>query len=201
MLTRERARGAVVRMTHALRLTLRERGRRLAAAGIIEQADDVWYLTFAELRSPPADMTATVARRREERTRLGAIRLPAMFDGHWEPEAGIADRLESGASITGIPASPGVVRGPVRLLSADTLADLEVGEVLVANTTDTGWTPLFAFAAAIVTDVGAQISHAAVVAREYGIPAVVGTRTATRCLRDGQQVEVDGAAGTVTALD
>ncbi len=73
--------------------------------------------------------------------------------------------------------------------------------MLVATTTDTGWTPLFAFASAVVTDVGAQISHAAVVAREYGIPAVVGTRTATSCLRDGQRVEVDGAAGVVTAID
>ncbi len=201
MLTRERSRDAVVRMTHALRLTVRERARRLVVSGTLEDADDVWYLTFAELRDPPDGVAATVARRRAERVRLGALRLPAMFDGHWMPEVGVGDRLEQGESISGIPASPGIVRGPVRLLSPSTLADLEPGEVLVAATTDTGWTPLFAFASAIVTDVGAQISHAAVVAREFGIPAVVGTRSATSRLRDGQRVEVDGAAGVVTAID
>lgn len=201
MLARERSRDGVVRMTHALRLAVREEGRRLVDAGTIDAPGDVCFLTFEELRAVPPDARVLVARRRAERERLAALRMPALFELRWEPETGGTARLDPGATIDGIPAAPGTVRGPVRVLTPDTLHDLEPGEVLVANTTDTGWTPLFAFAAAVVTDVGAQISHAAVVAREYGIPCVVGTRAATQRLRTGQLVEVDGAAGTVTALD
>jgi len=78
---------------------------------------------------------------------------------------------------------------------------IEPGDVLVANITDTGWTPLFAFAAAVVTDVGGLLSHPTVVAREYGIPCVVGTGDATLRLHDGQIVEVDGTAGVVRAVE
>ncbi len=201
MLTRERSRDAVVRMTHALRLAVRERGVRLAAARTLGRPDDVHYLVFAELRDPPRDARDAVARRRAERARLARVRMPPLFAGHWEPEVDAGARLEPGEVISGIPASPGTVRARVRVLEADSLHDLEPDEVLVAATTDTGWTPLFAFAAAVVTDIGAQISHAAVVAREFGVPAVVGTREATRRLRTGQLVDVDGAAGTVTAVD
>ncbi len=200
MLARERSRDAVVRMTHALRLAVRERGRRAVDSGLLEEPGDVFYLTFSELRDAPAEARETVARRRAERERLAALRMPALFEGRWVPVVDEGDALEVGECLTGIPASPGVARGTVRVLTAETLYDLEAGEVLVATTTDIGWTPLFAFAAAVVTDVGAQISHAAVVAREFGIPAVVGTRDATRRLRTGMTVEVDGAAGTVTPV-
>ena len=102
----------------------------------------------------------------------------------------------------GMPGSPGLARGRVRIVRS--LAEgeaLEHGEVLVAPTTAPPWTPLFARAAAIVTDAGGVLSHCAVVAREYSIPAVVGTKRGTSLLRDGQLVEVDGTNGSVQIVD
>ena len=121
--------------------------------------------------------------------------MPAMFTGTWEPEADTGDALVPGQELSGIAAAPGVATGRVRILTAGEL--LEPGEVLVARVTDTGWTPFFGFAAAVVTDIGGLMSHPAVVAREFGIPSVVGTRDATLKLRDGQLVEVDGNTGVV----
>jgi pyruvate,water dikinase len=102
------------------------------------------------------------------------------------------------ATLVGVAASPGRATGPVRVvIDAAGLAAVQRGEVLVAPTTSPAWTPVFADVAAVVTDVGSLAAHAAVVAREYGIPAVVGTGDATDRLRDGMVVTVDGTAGTV----
>ena len=104
-------------------------------------------------------------------------------------------------TITGFGGAAGVVTAPVRLLlDAAGGAELVAGEVLVTRVTNVGWTPLFDRCAAIVTDVGAPLSHAAIVAREMGIPAVVGCGNATMRLNTGDLVRVDGAAGTVTLL-
>lgn len=197
---RERARDATMRLQHSLRVAVRERGRRLAESGAIEDPDDVYYLLFTELELPPDDAKEVTAERRAEREYLLDVAVPAQFDGTWEVEESASEALAPGSLLTGIAASPGTVRGCVRVLSDGGSLDLEPGEVLVARVTDTGWTPLFAFAAAVVTDVGGLASHPAIVAREYGIPAVVNTGTASTRLRDGQEVEVDGTAGTVTAL-
>jgi len=103
--------------------------------------------------------------------------------------------------LEGSPGSPGVVRGPAKVLrSLSEAAEIQQGEVLVAETTAPPWTPLFATAAAVVTDTGGILSHCAVVAREYRIPAVVGAAMATATIRDGQTVEVDGDAGIVRVL-
>jgi phosphoenolpyruvate synthase/pyruvate phosphate dikinase len=103
--------------------------------------------------------------------------------------------------LEGSPGSPGVVRGRARVLrSLSEAAEIQQGEVLVAETTAPPWTPLFATAAAVVTDTGGILSHCAVVAREYRIPAVVGAAMATATIRDGQTVEVDGDAGIVRVL-
>lgn len=198
---RERARDAAMRLQHSLRIALRERGRRLVENGVLEDPGDVFYLLFDELELPPDNAKEIVAERRGERVRLADVAVPTQFEGTWEVEESASDALASGASLTGIAASPGTVRGRVRVLSDGASLDLEPGEVLVARVTDTGWTPLFAFAAAVVTDIGGLASHPAIVAREYGIPAVVNTGTASTQLRDGQEVEVDGTAGTVTALN
>ena len=198
MRTREKARDAAMRLTHALRLTVRERAARLAAAGVIADPADAFYLTYSELLDPPPDAAERVPRRRAERERLAALELPISFEGRWEPQVVAAAATDG--ELTGIAASPGVVRGPVRILRE--VGDvIEPGEVLVARLTDTGWTPLFAFAAAVVTDIGGQLSHPAVVAREYGIPCVVGVEVATASLHDGQIVEVDGTAGTVRVVE
>ncbi len=105
-------------------------------------------------------------------------------------------------AVRGFPGSAGVVEGVVRVLADPDQADaLRPGEVLVTTVTNVGWTPYFPRAAAVVTDVGAPLSHAAIVARELGVPAVVGCGNATTVLRTGDRVRVDGATGTVERLD
>ena len=102
-----------------------------------------------------------------------------------------------GEGLRGSPASPGVVSGIARVIRSPAGARLEPGEILVAPSTDPGWTPLFLTAGALVMEMGGMMSHGAVVAREYGIPAVVGVAGATDQITTGQRVTVDGSAGTV----
>lgn len=109
--------------------------------------------------------------------------------------------LRPGESLSGIPASAGLVKGPVRVVTAQSITELQPGEVLVAESIDVGWTPFFSYAAAIVVNTGAKMSHAAIVAREFGIPCVVGSKTGNRALRTGHVVEVDGASGHITRVE
>ncbi|WP_183407899.1 NAD-dependent epimerase/dehydratase family protein [Nocardioides marmoriginsengisoli] len=192
---RERTKDVAMRATHALRLALREIGRRQVAAGVLGAEDDVFYLIPEEIASPRLH-AGKIAARRAERERLAALQLPSLFTSRWEPVATVDDRTEQ---VTGLGVSAGTATGPVQILR-DGDDDLEPGAVLVTRVTDVGWTALFGSAAAVVTDVGGLHSHAAVVAREFGIPCVVATENATRALKDGQVVLVDGDAGTVTAL-
>jgi phosphohistidine swiveling domain-containing protein len=204
---RERGRDAATLLTHAVRRTARALGARLATAGVLPDAMDVFSLRREELAAAvarlaagstdDADLTALVERRRKERQRLIDLRLPVMLDGPWEPVTNVL--ATAGHRLTGVAASGGTAVGRVRVVRG-TLADLEPGEILVARVTDVGWTPFFAVAGAVVTDAGGLMAHAAVVARELGIPAVTGTDVATEVLVDGQLVEVDGTAGTVTVL-
>lgn len=192
---REHARDAAMRLTHELRRTVRERGRRLADAGILDDPSDVMYLLLDEVRVLPPSADTLVARRREERARLADRRPPGFLSVGWTPSE---DDRSDVSELQGLAASPGVVRGRVRVLRD--AGGLQAGEILVTEVTDIGWTALFASAAAVVTDLGGAMSHAAVVAREFGLPAVVGTQDATRVLRDGMLVEVDGGAGVVRVL-
>jgi phosphohistidine swiveling domain-containing protein len=201
--SRESVRDDVMRLTHSLRVAVREWGGRLAARGALAEAGHVFFLTFDELAAMPADVAPIVDRRRAERARLARLTLPAVWSGTWIPETVERPLLVPGEELVGIGVSPGKVIGRVRVLDADGAdrGDLEPGEVLVANVTDVGWTHLFGHVAAVVTDIGGLMSHAAVVAREFGIPSVVGTREATLRLVDGQLVEVDGHAGVVRVLE
>ncbi|MGW8815582.1 NAD-dependent epimerase/dehydratase family protein [Gordonia terrae] len=196
---RERARDATTRIGHQLRLALREWGSRLVARGLLERTDDVFYLVFDELFDGSDQLAAVVTTRRHERERLADLSFPVGFEGVLT--IGSDEKsLDRDDVLTGVGASTGVVKGRVRILR-DAGDDIEPGEILVASVTDTGWTPFFATSAAVVTDIGGMMSHASIVAREFGIPAVVGTLRASTALADGQLVEVDGAAGTVTVLE
>jgi phosphoenolpyruvate synthase/pyruvate phosphate dikinase len=147
---------------------------------------------------PPEDSKELVTRRRAERARLAALDYPVHFRQPWAPDQ--PGEVTDHEAITGQAVSPGKACGQVRIMAhADD--DFEPGDVLVANITDTGWTPFFGCAAAIVTNIGGPMSHAAIVAREFGVPAVVNTLTATQRLKDGQWVEVDGSAGTVRIIN
>ena len=198
---RETARDATIRQTHQYRLIAREIGARLAARGVIDSPDDVFYLVRAELKNPPADAKAVVARRCAERKRLETQRPPLNFVGEWTPDVGADAELMPGEMLRGTAVSAGLAKGAVRVLTVDSMDELEPGEVLVTAFTDTGWTPFFAYAAAVIVDTGGEMSHAAVVAREFGIPCVVGTRTGSKVLKTGHVVEVDGASGVVTRVE
>lgn len=198
---RETVRDAAIRQTHQYRLIAREIGTRLAASGEIDSPDDVFYLVRDELRHPPAYAKALIARRRAERERLETQRPPLSFVGEWKPSGNDVAELKPGEYLRGTPVSAGLAKGPVRVLTVDSMDELEPGEVLVTAFTDTGWTPFFSYAAAVVVDTGGEMSHAAVVAREFGIPCVVGTFTGSKVLETGYVVEVDGASGVVTRVE
>ncbi len=184
-------------------------GETLHAQGAIDQAADVFFLVRAEL-DRPSSRREVVARRRaawqRQRRLLAPLaigRPPRLFTRELlatvEAVRGTSPAPEG--AIVGEPASPGRATGPVRIVRGPQDFDrFEAGEVLVAQATAPAWTPLFAKAAAVVTDGGALAAHASLIAREYGIPAVVATGTATRQLHDGQLVTVDGNAGLVNPI-
>lgn len=179
-------------------------GEALRARGAIDQATDVFFLTRAELSSPHP-LQEAVGRRRATWERQRRLPAPLTIGAPLSPltrsvNAARTSTEHPDGAIVGHPASPGRATGPVRVVRG--LEDFDrflQGEVLVARATAPAWTPLFARAAAVVTDGGSLAAHASLVAREYGIPAVVGTSDATVRLYDGQIVTVDGGAGTVVA--
>jgi pyruvate,water dikinase len=185
-------------------------GGELARAGVIEQQDDVFFLDLVETRqalsvdadggAPVQDFRALVAGRREDYAQeLRRRHIPRVLlsDGT-EPEAvRTAVGVTMEGMLTGSAASAGTVTAAARVILDPVGARLEPGEILVAPSTDPGWTPLFLTAGGLVMEMGGANSHGAVVAREYGIPAVVGVADATGLIRTGQQITVDGGAGTV----
>jgi len=113
-----------------------------------------------------------------------------------------ASATDGGSSLSGAAASPGVVEGPARVVvDVEQIADIRDGDVLVCPITSPAWAPIFPKLRAVVTDIGGVMSHAAIVCREYGLPAVVGTGRATAAIRTGQLIRVDGSTGVVTILD
>ncbi|MET3932966.1 PEP/pyruvate-binding domain-containing protein [Arthrobacter sp. OAP107] len=192
-----------------LRGQLQQVGAELADAGRIAAPEDVFFLDLTEARVAlrGADLRGPVAeRRRSYQRELRRRRIPRLLlsDGTDVEAAMAAARAGSSANgklqpgtLAGAPASAGTVTGKARVVLDPAGAHLEPGEILVAPSTDPGWTPLFMTAGALVMEMGGPISHGAVVAREYGIPAVVGVPDATVRIRTGDTVTVDGAAGTV----
>jgi pyruvate,water dikinase len=185
-------------------------GTGLAAAGVIESRNDVFYLRQAEIEAAShgaaLDYRALVTERRAARDRWSRVLPPATVGGGEiaMPEPMVqffgpmrSEPVEAGA-FRGVAGSPGVMRGIARLvLTLEDIDRLAPGEILVTYATAPPWTPAFAIAGGIVTDIGGMLAHCAVVAREYGIPAVVGTRVATATIQDGQLITVDGTNGIV----
>ncbi|PXX71617.1 phosphoenolpyruvate synthase [Nocardia tenerifensis] len=202
----------------AVRQLFGELGRRLTAAEVIADAGDVYWLRLPELEAaaaaldaeaPPVDSRASVARRRAEWQAQRAMKPPHMLPEKakvlgidFSKEGGRHRPDDPTAVIAGTPGSPGQVTGPARIIHGPSEFDrMRPGDVLVAPMTTPAWTPLFALASAIVTDVGGALSHSSIVAREFHIPAVLGTGAATERLHDGQQITVDGDNGTVAVHD
>ena len=195
---------------HTRRLALRA-GARLVREGVVELPEDVFYLDraeVAELLHDPVERRALVTERRDIHERQQRARPPHVVGKPPDPPTGAADRfdgarLESTEAnvLRGTGASAGVARGTARVVLTSAEFDrVHPGEIIVCPSSNPSWVPVFTIAAGLVTNTGGVLSHAAVVAREFGLPAVVGARDATTRIRDGQQLEIDGTAGTVRLL-
>jgi pyruvate,water dikinase len=178
-------------------------GAELEASGLLERADDVMFVTLPELRRAVergTDLRGTVAGRRSQYAReLRRRRVPvALLSDGTDVETLLPARTTDGRTLTGMGAAPGRVSALARVVRDPASASIEPGEILIAPTTDPGWTPLFLTAGGLVTETGALMAHGPTVAREYGIPAVICVPDATERVRTGQLITVDGAKGTVT---
>jgi pyruvate,water dikinase len=207
---REQAKGTMVRALSGLRTMLFHLSDEVVARGGLGGRKDVFMATIDELAAvarDPKSYASVLADRRRRYDELNALAPPFAFEGTipdpstWSARGAAASSSTDGDELVGIGAASGVARGRVRIVTdpADPRG-LEPGEVLVAPLTDPAWTPLFLAAVAVVVDVGALQSHAAIVARELGIPAVVSVAGATSRLADGDLVEVDGNRGTVRRI-
>jgi pyruvate,water dikinase len=205
---RESPKFTVIRSFGILREGLLESGRDLVVTGTLDRAEDLFFLHLSELRQLAAgdrrDWRYVVAERRAAFDReLMRRQIPRVLlsDGRAFYGGGVLSGDAADGALVGTPVSPGVVEGLVRVVLDPHQARLEPGEILVCPGTDPSWTPLFLAAGGLVTEVGGLITHGSVVAREYGIPAVVGVDGATTRLTTGQRVRVDGSLGKVTVLD
>ena len=183
---------------------LLQEAERLVQAGVLREREDIFYLRFEELQ----DVVRThrvdhqLIRQREDAYRsYRALTPPRVLTSDGEAVAGAyrRDDLPAGA-LVGLPVSAGTVEGRARVVLDMADADLEAGDILVTAYTDPSWTPLFVAIEGLVTEVGGLMTHGAVIAREYGLPAVVGVEHATRLIRDGQRIRVHGTDGYVEIL-
>ena len=195
----------IVLFNYALRKRALIEGKRLVREGRLDAAEDVFDLTVRDLESANLDPSLDLRKVREERTRFLKIleaqvtEFPQVIDSRGRILRP-APREEKPGELSGMGVSPGVVTGPVKMLRDPYEKPINKGDVLVAYTTDPGWTPLFVNAAAVVLEVGGILQHGAVIAREYGKPCVVGIDRVMTKLYDGQRVEVDGTAGVIRFL-
>ncbi|MGB2695169.1 MAG: PEP/pyruvate-binding domain-containing protein [Dehalococcoidia bacterium] len=204
VVSREHTKALFMRSVHRGRKLTREIGRRLVARGLLDDAFDLYYLTWEEAKALFAgrlsreDSYAAIRRRLMEEKRNKGVVLPETFTGRPTPLRASELVVPDTDILRGIAVSPGRVTGRARVIMDPRInATIEPGEILVAPVTDAGWTPLFVAAAGIVVDIGGTLSHGSTVAREYGLPAVVNVKHATRMIRTGQTITVDGTRGEV----
>jgi pyruvate,water dikinase len=198
-----------------IRERLSELGRRFVEGGVIREAHDIYFLEKSEIDVCVAEMEqgvvpADLADRVEARTaflkRAAQVTPPPTIPPKkrimgikTDVFAAVSEDAQTEGLLKGVPTSAGQVTGPACVLHGpEDFDQMKPGDVLVAGATTPAWTPLFAMASAVVTDIGGPLSHGSIVAREYGIPAVMGTGVATRRIQTGQIITVDGNAGTVT---
>ncbi len=202
---REHHKLVAVRFLQGVKEILLQNAAALAAAGKLARPDDIWFLTWEEAvaiwEEDGERVTAVIPQRRADLARYQKLTPPLVItsDGETPAVQYHVDDAPPGA-LLGNPVSPGVVEGVVRVVRDPNTETLNPGEILVAPFTDPGWTPLFINAAGLIMEVGGSLTHGSVVAREYGIPAVVGVRGATKTLQTGQRVRVDGSRGVIEIL-
>ncbi|MDR6884136.1 phosphoenolpyruvate synthase [Bacillus sp. 3255] len=186
---------------------LLDEGHSLVKTGVLKRADDVFYLTLDELLQltegeRPAGLAVLLEQRKEELERFRALTPPRLMTSEGEMIIGrrkLQDAPEG--AFVGTPVSAGVIEGIARVVLRPEEAKLNKGEIMIAPFTDPGWTPLFHSAVGLVMEVGGLMTHGAVVAREYGLPAVVGIDGATTLIRDGDRIRLDGTRGYVLVLE
>jgi phosphohistidine swiveling domain-containing protein len=207
---REMPKFTIIRVMGALRERLLREGETLVEQGVFDRANDIFFADMGQLAafaggeiSADSLREAVLDARAAYDRELRRTRVPRVITSAGEafyagipapPDGATADRL------VGTPVSPGVAEGRVRVVLDPHNAGLEPGEIMVCPATDPGWTPLFLTAAGLVMEMGGMMTHGSVVAREYGIPAVVGVDNATQRLITGQHVRLDGTAGLVEVL-
>jgi pyruvate,water dikinase len=177
---------------------------RLVQAGLLGEREDVFYLRFSEfgdvVRTNQVD-DQLISQRKDAFRSYRALTPPRVLTSDGEAVAGTyrRDDVPAGA-LTGLPVSAGTVEGRARVILDMADADLEAGDILVTAYTDPSWTPAFVAITGLVTEVGGLMTHGAVIAREYGLPAVVGVEHATQLIRDGQRIRVHGTDGYIELL-
>lgn len=202
---REYPKYGIVSRYFVYKRALLEEAERLVRADVLAEKEDVFYLTFQEfhdvVRSNQVVDGRLIQERKDAFRSYHALTPPRVLTSDGEAVAGAyrRDDVPAGALI-GVPVSAGTVEGRARVVLDLAEADLEAGDILVTACTDPGWTPLFVGIAGLVTEVGGLMTHGAVIAREYGLPAVVGVERATRLIRDGQRIRVHGTDGYVEIL-
>ncbi|GIE97122.1 rifamycin-inactivating phosphotransferase [Paractinoplanes rishiriensis] len=201
---REYPKYAIVSRYYVYKEALLREAENLVGAGVLRSIEDAFYLTFQELqeavRTKKAD-GALISRRREDFRSYRALTPPPVLTSDGEAVTGAhhRDDVPDGA-LAGLPVSAGTVEGRARVVLDMAQADLQPGDILVTAYTDPSWTPVLVTVAGLVTEVGGLMTHGAVIAREYGLPAVVGVHRATHLIQDGQRIRVHGSGGYVELL-
>ncbi|GGR89107.1 putative phosphoenolpyruvate synthase [Micromonospora fulviviridis] len=201
---REYPKYAIISRSFVYKQALLEEAERLVRADVLREKEDIFYLTFQELhdvvRTNQVD-DQLIHRRKDAFRWYQTLTPPRVLTSEGEGIAGAyrRDDVPAGA-LVGLPVSGGIVEGRARVILDMTDADLEPGDILVTPYTDPSWSPLFVAVEGLVTEVGGLMTHGAVIAREYGLPAVVGVEHATTLIRDGQRIRVHGADGYVEIL-
>lgn len=201
---REYPKYGIVSRSFVYKRALLEEAGRLVRAGVLHEKEDVFYLTFQEfhdvVRTNRVD-DRLIQRRKDAFRSYQVLTPPRVLTSDGEAVTGSyrRDDVPDGA-LVGLPVSAGTVEGRARVILDMADADLEPGDILVTPFTDPSWSPLFVAVAGLVTEVGGLMTHGAVIAREYGLPAVVGVERATRLIRDGQRIRVHGTDGYVEIL-
>ncbi|MBW5248583.1 phosphoenolpyruvate synthase [Streptomyces sp. P01-B04] len=201
---REYPKYGIVSRTFVYKQALLREAERLVEDNVLRDKEDVFYLTFQEfhdvVRSNRLD-ERLIQRRKDALRSYHALTPPRVLTSDGEALTGAyrRDDVPAGA-LTGVPVSAGTIEGRARVILDMSEADLEAGDILVTAFTDPSWSPLFVGIAGLVTEVGGVMTHGAVIAREYGLPAVVGVEQATRLIRDGQRIRVHGTDGYVEIL-
>jgi pyruvate,water dikinase len=205
---RENWKSEAVRLLAGFRRLLLELGRRLQQQNVLADCDDIFFLELSEIEPvvqsrADFDVGRRVAQRRAEYEWNRAQNPPAVVWGRYDPHKHVAAAVDTNIRVLhGIAVSPGTVTGKARVITQpDDGRHVEPGEILVAPVTNPAWTPYFLTAAGVVMDMGGVLSHGAIIAREYGLPAVVNVGPASKIIQTGQLLRVDGDCGVVTILD